>query len=430
MDNINEPVSSAAPVVSALEKDAVKRRLREPDVKVRMTKDSYVKFEGSDMVVIQNAFSESAMRIKSDILLILFEMGDWKLLVDVLTPWPPGDQEKIMDYMEQFHGAQLLEIDGYEQQVRANDDAHQKEKLSHNKVPINVENHHNMLKDNVRLSAYRRAIEQVVQPDSVVMDMGAGTGILSFFASQAGANKVYAIERRPHIVDLAKALAEANQLDNIQFIEAVTTQVKPEELTPRPDVLVSEIIGDGILEENILEYTMDVRDRLLLPGATLIPCRLEIWGFAFYSEYNNAQVVWEANEFNDLYNLDFSLLGRVLSSKATLRRERFHTQLQKAMSAPVKLHDIDLRTIQKADFAHTCELALEKAGQLSGVCLYFKAWLTESTCLTNSPWAPATHWTQLLYTLAEPVDCNAGQSFAFDLIYDGSLRVTVPGLNA
>lgn len=54
----------------------------------------------------------------------------------------------------------------------------------------------NMLQDYVRTSTYQSAFltNSIDFKDKVVMDVGAGTGILSFFAIQAGAKKVYAIE--------------------------------------------------------------------------------------------------------------------------------------------------------------------------------------------------------------------------------------------
>lgn len=54
----------------------------------------------------------------------------------------------------------------------------------------------NMMQDYVRTSTYQKAILSNLADfrDKVVLDVGAGSGILSFFAQQAGAKRVYAVE--------------------------------------------------------------------------------------------------------------------------------------------------------------------------------------------------------------------------------------------
>jgi type I protein arginine methyltransferase len=53
-----------------------------------------------------------------------------------------------------------------------------------------------MMQDYIRTCTYQRAIydNYAEFKDKVVLDVGAGSGILSFFAAHSGASKVYAIE--------------------------------------------------------------------------------------------------------------------------------------------------------------------------------------------------------------------------------------------
>ena len=73
-----------------------------------------------------------------------------------------------------------------------------------------------MLQDYVRTKLYRDAI--IGNPsnykDKVVLDVGCGSGILSLFAAQAGAKKVYAIEAS-NMAEYAKILVKANGFSSI-----------------------------------------------------------------------------------------------------------------------------------------------------------------------------------------------------------------------
>jgi predicted RNA methylase len=60
-----------------------------------------------------------------------------------------------------------------------------------------LEVHEKMLRDEKRTDTYHDAINKnrSLFKDKVVMDLGAGTAILSIFAARAGAKKVYAVEK-------------------------------------------------------------------------------------------------------------------------------------------------------------------------------------------------------------------------------------------
>lgn len=82
-----------------------------------------------------------------------------------------------------------------------------------------------MLMDDVRTSTYRNAIinNSIDFKDKIVLDVGAGSGILSLFAAQAGAKKVYAIEAS-NMAENARILAEANGYGDI--IEVIQSKIE------------------------------------------------------------------------------------------------------------------------------------------------------------------------------------------------------------
>lgn len=75
-----------------------------------------------------------------------------------------------------------------------------------------------MMQDFIRTSTYQKAIldNPVDFSRKVVLDVGAGSGILSFFAQQSGAKRVYAVEaaalRCRHY-----RLVAANKVDDVNL---------------------------------------------------------------------------------------------------------------------------------------------------------------------------------------------------------------------
>jgi len=131
-----------------------------------------------------------------------------------------------------------------------------------------------MIADRVRMDPYAYALKAAIRPDSIVLDIGAATGIHALLACKFGARHVYAIESNAAI-HLAREVAQANGYGNrITFIHDLSTRVT---LPERADVIVSDLRGVLPLFGEHIATVVDARKRHLAPGGTLIPKRDKLW---------------------------------------------------------------------------------------------------------------------------------------------------------
>ncbi len=138
--------------------------------------------------------------------------------------------------------------------------------------------HHNILRDQARNSAYRAALEQVVQPGDRVLDIGAGSGLLSMIAARAGAAQVTACEVNTAVADAAvRTVAHNGFADRITIVPRYSTEVDVErDLGGRVDVIVQEIIAHDMLCEGVLPALADAVPRFLKPGGRVVPERAQV----------------------------------------------------------------------------------------------------------------------------------------------------------
>ena len=136
-----------------------------------------------------------------------------------------------------------------------------------------------MIQDYSRTSTYQEAIERNSEnfKDKIVLDVGAGTGILSIFAAKAGAKHVYAVEYS-ETSKLARKIIEENGVSSkITVIQKRIEDVILTEDIPKVDIIISEWMGFCLLYESMLDSVLHARDTFLKPGGMMFPERARIF---------------------------------------------------------------------------------------------------------------------------------------------------------
>lgn len=127
----------------------------------------------------------------------------------------------------------------------------------------NVGIHEEMLRDTERTLSYRKAIlrNPHLFKDKIVLDVGCGTGILSLFAADAGAKKVFAVDLAS-ITNQAKIIVEENGYEDV--IEVINGKIEELELpVDQVDIIISEWMGYCLIYESMLDTVLHARDKWL-----------------------------------------------------------------------------------------------------------------------------------------------------------------------
>ena len=123
-------------------------------------------------------------------------------------------------------------------------------------IPLHY--HFNMLRDQQRMLPFREAINLTVPDGGVVLELGGGTGVLSWFAAQKG-DRVYCVERNPALARAAQSfLANNPHGDRVTVVQADAMRYLP----PEPvDVVICEMLHVGMVREKQLEVLHSFKER-------------------------------------------------------------------------------------------------------------------------------------------------------------------------
>jgi SAM-dependent methyltransferase len=263
-----------------------------------------------------------------------------------------------------------------------------------------------MLHDRVRNEAFQQAIHRVVKPGDVVIDMGAGTGLLSLFAFQAGARKVYAVERTD-TADAARLMVERNRAGEV--IQIIQDDMESVRLPEKADVLVSEWLGSYAIEENMLAPLVMARDRWLKPEGKVIPDITHVWlAPTFDQELHDDLDYWRQGQ----HGLDFTAIADLSSQEMYYYRNT--TTTEDLLAEPQLLWTIHASEVSLAEaqsaYEATATFEITRPGMMNALAGWFVAEMGGGVTLANAPGAPDTHWGRAIFPLGQTVEVEPGKA--------------------
>ncbi|CAL5064742.1 unnamed protein product [Urochloa decumbens] len=268
--------------------------------------------------------------------------------------------------------------------------------------------HEEMLKDIVRTKTYQNVITQssFLIKDKIVLDVGAGTGILSLFCAKAGAKHVYAIECS-QMADMAKEIVNTNGYSNV--ITVIKGKVEEIELpVPKVDVIISEWMGYFLLFENMLNTVLYARDKWLAEDGVVLPdkCSLHLTAIED-AEYKEDKIEF----WNNVYGFDMSCIKKQAMMEPlvdTVDANQIVTNCQL-----LKTMDISKMTSGDASFTVPFKLTAERNDYIHALVAYFNVSFTKCHKLmgfSTGPRSKATHWKQTVLYLEDVITICEGET--------------------
>lgn len=148
--------------------------------------------------------------------------------------------------------------------------------------------HDLLLGDELRMTAFQAAIDEVIFPGCTVLDLGTGTGILAEWALRAGARTVYGIELNPSLLESAvERITAAGYSSRFHPILGLSFDVN---LLEPVDVIVSETMGNLADNEGFVDILKDARRRFLTADGVMVPSQVASYLVPVAAERAHAEV--------------------------------------------------------------------------------------------------------------------------------------------
>ncbi|CAH1393656.1 unnamed protein product [Nezara viridula] len=275
--------------------------------------------------------------------------------------------------------------------------------------------HKLMLTDTVRVKSYKDAIlsNKELFKDSIVLDVGAGCGILSIFAAQAGAKRVYAVEAAGSLTPMIKKVVEDNNYTKV--VQVIVGEMESVIIPEKVDIIISEWMGFFLLHEGMLDSVLFAK-KYLKPNGIMFPEECSIF-------VSICELPHYFDEWNDLHGVKMDEFGKAIRLIAQGKPEIGYVSKDYLLSDPLEIFrfkplESDQSKFRKITAKHV--VSAKRPGKFQGVCIWFDVKFpipTGNVVLSTSPYGPETHWKQTIVVLPHEILLEDHEPVAFELTF-------------
>jgi hypothetical protein len=288
-----------------------------------------------------------------------------------------------------------------------------------------------MIADAPRTRTYCEAIAAAVTPESVVVDVGAGTGVLTAAALRAGASKVVAIEETASARTIEPFLKRMGLLSAQRF-ELFQGNSGDATIPSNVNLVVSELFGNDPFSEGVLQTLSELAARLPKgKGVRFIPESVEI--FAELIDLQGGPLLhrvraWvqasgksrNGKEKSDYYSSMADALCGVLDFSSLSFAHALSPTDFLASSQPVSLGRVSLSPpppLTVKILTGQRPLLVSRETTIPMVMLWFRVVLAPGLTLSSRPGEgdACEHWSPILVPLCTFLKSQAKLDIAFSL---------------
>jgi type II protein arginine methyltransferase len=258
--------------------------------------------------------------------------------------------------------------------------------------------------DTHRNRAYRTAIEALITPETIVLEAGTGSGHFAMIAARAGARHVYSCEMVPAVAAVARANIERNGLsDRITVLGRYEDVEVGRDLPGRANLLIHEFVSSEFLTAGMDEMIAQLRERLLTPGAAILPATIGAVGLLVGDQ-------WMLDEIRVPEQVDGFDLTAVnqLALPLTSLCGPVRVDVPLSTAFPVIEHDLAAGERVRKESREITVVATA-GGEATGVLQWVRHGFPDGTVYENRP-DLACNWWPIFRPFPHPVPIAAGDA--------------------